>query len=321
MNGLRRNLTVSMALSLGLLAACGGSESSAPGAATAASGASASPETSSPSVATAAPTAPTTPVAPTTTLPATTRPPTTLPAAPQTTAPPIVDQAAVTQEALQNSWLYQVGPLPSAGCPAASQVELGTVDGLRAFYESVVGCLNTAWGQIDPELTPALLVVFSGPAPAESCGAGVEYSFYCPGDGTIYMYADEINQPWNDYAGDDFSHGITRLAATWVIGHEYGHHLQNVVGIFDAMEPDWPGTELERRLELQASCLADVFMASQADAYPVSPEYWEWQQNWRGTRLANHGSPENHLIWVDRGYQSKDPGACNTWVAPPAEVA
>lgn len=223
-------------------------------------------------------------------------------------------------DVLQANWLYGVGPLTSAGCAAGSQVELGTVEGLRSFYESVVACLNTAWLQVDPELTPALLVVFSGPAPADSCAAGVEYSFYCWGNGTIYMYADEINAPWNDYAGDDFSHEITRLAATWVVAHEYGHHLQNVAGIASAIGSNWQGTETERRLELQASCLADVFMASQADAYPVADEYWDWQENWRGTRLPNHGSPESHQLWVDRGRYSADPAACNTFAAPSAEV-
>lgn len=228
--------------------------------------------------------------------------------------------APSADEVLQQSWLYLGGPLQPAGCPPVSQVELGTVDGLRSYYESVVACLNTAWLQADPELTPALLVVFTGPSPTDACLAGAEHSFYCPGTGTIYMYADEINRPWNEYAGDDFSHGITRLAATWVIGHEYGHHMQNVAGMFGALGPSWPGTEMERRLELQASCLADVFMASQSDAYPVDPVYWDWQQNWRGTRLANHGSPASHQLWVDRGYQSADPGACNTFAAPSNEV-
>lgn len=132
--------------------------------------------------------------------------------------------------------------------------------------------------------------------------------------------ADARLRPWNQYAGDDFSHGITRLAAAWVISHEYGHHLQNVAGIFGAVEPEWPGTETERRLELQASCLADVFLSSQRDAYPVAEQYWEWQDNWRATRLANHGSAENHRIWVDRGYQGADSVACNTFTAPSAEV-
>lgn len=241
--------------------------------------------------------------------------------APASTASPTTsDPGPTAEEILQTNALYQVGAVPSAGCATWSQVELGTFDGVRAFYESVVPCLDAAWAQVVPDMTPALLTVFTGPAPTDSCSPGSEYSFYCPSSGTIFMYADEMISPWNQYAGDDFSHGITRLAAAWVIGHEYGHHLQNVAGIFGALEPGWPGTETERRLELQASCLADVFLSSQRDAYPVAEQYWEWQDNWRGTRLANHGSPENHRMWVDRGYQAADPGACNAFTAPPAEV-
>jgi predicted metalloprotease len=237
-----------------------------------------------------------------------------------TAAPTTTDPGPSAEEILQMNALYQVGAVPPAGCAAWSQVELGTFDGVRAFYESVVPCLDAAWAQVVPGLTPALLTVFTGPAPADSCSPGSEYSFYCPGNGTIFMYADEMIAPWNQYAGDEFSHGITRLAAAWVIAHEYGHHLQNVAGIFGALEPDWPGSETERRLELQASCLADVFLSSQRDAYPVAEQYWEWQDNWRATRLANHGSPENHRIWVDRGRQGADPGACNAFAAPSADV-
>lgn len=194
------------------------------------------------------------------------------PPSPSETAEEPQDPAEVFDE----SWLATTGPLPSAGCAAAGQDDLGSAAGVESYYRSVLDCLHAAWSQADPDMTPALLEVFSGPAPSDSCGAGAEYSFYCQGTGTIYMYADEISTPWNDYAGDEFSHGLTRLAASWVIAHEFGHHVQNVVGIWSAIGDDWPGTETERRLELQASCFADVFLSSQADAYPVASDYWQW---------------------------------------------
>lgn len=224
-------------------------------------------------------------------------------------------------EALERNALYTVGVMGAAGCATGSQVSLGDTAGVRAYYRSVAPCLDRAWRQTlkgsGLGFRAAGLEVFSGPAPS-SCGTGVQYSFYCPDTGTIYMYADEITAPWNQYAGDDFSHGLTRLAALHTLAHEYGHHVQQVTGIFPAMGPNWSGTEIERRSELQASCLGNVWLAAQRDAYPIDPVYTEpeWESLWRFiTRVPNHGSENNQDRWTDTGFSSARPGSCNTWTA------
>lgn len=229
-------------------------------------------------------------------------------------------------DTLERSPLYDVGAMRSAGCAAVSSVPLDTLANVRTYYRSVLGCLNRAWSRTlkgsEVSFRPARVEVFSGSA-SGSCADGSQYSFYCPAERTIYMYADEMSTPWNDYAGDDFSHGITRLAATHTIAHEFGHHLQELSGIFEAMGPGWQGTEIERRSELQASCLGNVWMSAQRDAYPVQSTYWDpqWQGLWRFiTRVPNHGSESNQQQWTDAGFDSTRTSSCNTWVAGSGQV-
>ncbi|MEP4649848.1 MAG: hypothetical protein ABJ314_06675, partial [Ilumatobacter sp.] len=71
-----------------------------------------------------------------------------------TAAPTSTDSGPSAEEILQRNALYQVGAVPPVGCAAWSQVELGTFDGVRAFYESVMPCLDAAWTQVDPDMTP-----------------------------------------------------------------------------------------------------------------------------------------------------------------------
>lgn len=97
--------------------------------------------------------------------------------------------------------------------------------------------------------------------------------------------------------------------------------MQLLSGIARAAGPGTAGTEIEREMELQATCLGNVFMSSQRDAYPISAEGFRTQDLWRLiTRVPNHGSVRNQALWADRGYTSAEPGACNTFRAPRAEV-
>lgn len=238
---------------------------------------------------------------------------------PVSPAPSPVD---VTSVLLSNA-LYGSAPLQGAGCSGDSSVPLDSLDNVTAYYTSVLTCLDAAWTQVGAtagiDVRPAGLEVFSGPS-FGSCFDGVEYSFYCSSTETMYMYADEIIRPWVEYPAD-YSHGLTRLAATHVIAHEYGHHVQQVTGILTAVGPDIAGTEMERRLELQASCLANIFLASQADAYPIEADYLAQPELWRFiTRVPNHGSEANQALWTERGYQTATPGDCNTFGASPEDV-
>lgn len=158
----------------------------------------------------------------------------------------------------------------------------------------------------------ARLDVYDGAAKSSPCGT-LSLSFYCGRNRTIYMKAAEIVDPWNLGAGDTFSQGITQLAATHTLAHEYAHHLQQLGGILQASYP-WTGTR-GSRLELQASCLGNVFLAANAAVYPVTPVYLDpqWEPLWRFIHHPGHGTIDNQQLWTHAGYASASPKACNTW--------
>lgn len=225
-------------------------------------------------------------------------------------------------EVLQRNVLYRVPALHDAGCARAPSAALDSVAGVRAYYGAVMPCLEAAWSQLHASkvaFRPARLVVHSG-EPVSSCGARA-YSFYCASEQTIYMYAPEMITPWQQYPTEE-SHRITRLAALHTIAHEYGHHIQYLTGIFGAVGNDWPGTEVERQLELQATCLGNAFLSSQRAVYPISSGDFANQDLWRFiTRVPNHGSAGNQERWADSGYDTAKPASCNTFSAPRAQVS
>lgn len=233
------------------LAACGGDDSAAPSAASVDTGFTAAQPPSSGSESIVPPTAGATTSAPLATDAPTTAPPET---APEVTA----------ADVLERNPLYSVAAMQSAGCSSASTSPLDNLDNVRVYYSSVLTCLDAAWAQIGNgtgiAARPAGLEVFTGPSSAP-CLNGVEYSFYCTANETIYMYADEMIRPWLEFP-QEYGRGLTRLSATHTIAHEYGHHVQQYTGIFGALSPDFSGTEMERHLELQASCLANIFLAA-----------------------------------------------------------
>ncbi|QIG45403.1 hypothetical protein G5V58_24000 [Nocardioides anomalus] len=229
-------------------------------------------------------------------------------------------------DVLKRNKLYRLPAMTSAGCAAASTVPLDTSADLLAYYRSVLPCLDAAWKGDWKKLRKAgyrfqapKLKVHDGSVRTK-CGTPGALSFYCPANHTIYMYDAEIVGPWNSYAGDDYAHGSIRLAATHTLAHEYGHHVQTLVGMFDAIGARYRGN-LERRAELQASCLGNVFLSSQRDAYPILADYAQHPEYWRYIEVANHGSVPSQAYWTDQGYATATPGACNTFMAPAAQVS
>lgn len=223
---------------------------------------------------------------------------------------------------LQRNSLYKIPALADAGCAEGAQASFDSVAGVRTFYSSVMPCLDAAWSRLRSSKLPfraPRLVVHSG-EPTSACGA-LAYSFYCPSEQTIYMYAPEMITPWQQFPTEQGRRNI-RLAAQHTIAHEYGHHIQHLTGIIGALDPDWPGTESERELELQATCFGNAFLSSQSSAYPISSGAFADEQYWRFiTRVPNHGSVGNQKLWADRGYEHRKPGACNTFGAPRSEVS
>jgi predicted metalloprotease len=152
--------------------------------------------------------------------------------------------------------------------------------------------------------------------------------FYCPADQRVY-----IDLGFFDELQSRFGAGGGPFAQAYVIAHEYGHHVQNQLGVLDRVRGDPQGPEsLAVRAELQADCYAGVWAANavgtglieeltQADINDgidaasaigddriqertqgqVNPESW------------THGSSEQRRRWFSRGYEQGRPAACDTF--------
>jgi uncharacterized protein len=151
--------------------------------------------------------------------------------------------------------------------------------------------------------------------------------FYCPRDQQVYIdlgFFDELQSRFG--AGGDF-------AEAYVIAHEYGHHVQNQLGVLESIGGDTQGPESRAvRAELQADCYAGVWAANavetgliaeltQADinagldaASAIGDDRIQEQtQGQVNPEAWTHGSSEQRRRWFSRGYEEGRPAVCDTF--------
>ena len=208
---------------------------------------------------------------------------------------------------------------------------------LADFVSVVLADTEDTWNAIfrasGKSYTEPTLVLFSG-AVNSACGyaQAAMGPFYCPGDGKVYIdlafYQDLKKQM---HAPGDF-------AQAYVIAHEVGHHVQNLLGIsnkMQAMRRQVSKTEYNRlsvMLELQADCFAGVW-AHNADrtrqvvepgdideALNAASQIGDdrLQQQSRGYVTPDsftHGSSTQRVRWFQRGYQTGKVANCDTFNA------
>jgi len=224
--------------------------------------------------------------------------------------------------------------VPDSG-PAVPGESAPPSDELGRFASVVLADLEETWGRLFAEAgvqyRPPTLVLYSG-AVQSACGLSSAASgpFYCPADQRVYIdlsFFQDLDRRFG--APGDF-------AQAYVIAHEVGHHVQNLLGISDSVQAAQQRSRSDREanrysvaLELQADCLAGVWayhahherqllepgdveeglaaaaaigddrMQRQATG-TVRPETW------------THGSSEQRVAWLRRGLQSGDPDICET---------
>ncbi|HYD94832.1 MAG TPA: neutral zinc metallopeptidase [Noviherbaspirillum sp.] len=177
------------------------------------------------------------------------------------------------------------------------------------------------------------LVLFSGATPT-ACGTGQSASgpFYCPGDQKIYIDLSfyRLMQQRFQVSGE--------FAQAYVIAHEVGHHVQHLLGISDKVDgvrrrvSQAEGNALSVRLELQADCFAGVwaYHADRARSILESGDVEAalnaasaigddaLQRQARGEVVPDsftHGTSAQRVRWFQRGIQSGQITACNTFEA------
>jgi predicted metalloprotease len=204
---------------------------------------------------------------------------------------------------------------------------------LVEFVSFVVDDVQDSWARLFTEAgqryQPTTLRLFTDGI-STGCGAASSATgpFYCPLDRHVYLdlgFFRELRDRFG--APGDF-------AQAYVIAHEFGHHVQNLLGIADDVRrgqqehPD-EANELSVRLELQADCLAGVWAHSAYQegllesgdleegltaAASVGDDRIQRQAG-RGVNpeTFTHGSSEQRTTWFRRGYESGDLNSCNTF--------
>lgn len=178
------------------------------------------------------------------------------------------------------------------------------------------------------------LVLFAGGVES-ACGfAGSAVGpFYCPGDTNVYLDLDFLDALQDHFgAPGDF-------AQAYVIAHEVGHHVQNLLGILEEVHQAQRGlppaevNQLSVMLELQADCLAGIWAhhAQQMKqvlepgdveealgaASAVGDDMLQRAAQGRVTPDSfTHGTSAQRQMWFTRGFEEGDLGACDTFNAP-----
>lgn len=208
-------------------------------------------------------------------------------------------------------------------------------DSLGKFAAVVLADTEDTWRALLPQMGRAYedpqLVLFTGGV-RSACGTASSAvgPFYCPSDHKVYLdlsFFQELARRLG--APGDF-------AQAYVIAHEVGHHVQNLLGIADKItrlqQRSSPAERnaLSVRMELQADCFAGVWgYHAERNRQLIEPGDFEdglhaaaaigddrLQQMGEGyvqPESWTHGSSEQRVAWLRRGLQSGDPHVCDTF--------
>ncbi|MNL05924.1 putative neutral zinc metallopeptidase [compost metagenome] len=205
---------------------------------------------------------------------------------------------------------------------------------MTAFVRTVLADTEDTWSEIFKSSGQAYqdptLVLFSGQV-RSACGFASSASgpFYCPGDRKLYLdttFFNELSQRFG--ASGDF-------AEAYVIAHEVGHHVQNLIGVlpkFNQMRQRMSETEANQmsvRVELQADCFAGVWgkrtdqkgFLSQGDleealnaAQQIGDDTLQKRtQGYVVPESFNHGTSAQRMRWFKRGFDSGNMNSCDTF--------
>ena len=224
---------------------------------------------------------------------------------------------------------------PASSAPAAPRP--AAEDQLARFVSMVLGDTERTWHEIfsasGQRYVEPRLVLFTG-ATGTACGRGEAAMgpFYCPADQKVYIdlgFYEEMRSRFRA-PGD--------AAQAYVIAHEVGHHVQNLLGISARVQTarqrasQREGNDLSVRLELQADCFAGVW-ANHADrsrkvlepgdveealaaASAIGDDRLQKQaQGYAVPDSFTHGSSEQRVRWFRRGLEQGDVRSCDTFKA------
>ncbi len=257
--------------------------------------------------------------------------------------------------ALIAGWVFGVNPLQILGLLSGGTSSVQTAprppaapadenDPQVRFVSQVLRSTEQVWGDVFQSMgrtyqQPRLRLYRDSYPTACGLGEAAAGPFYCPQDRIVYLdlsFFDLMTQQLG--APGQFAHA-------YVIGHEVGHHVQNLLGIIDRVDSMRSrGSEVESnalsvKLELQADCFAGVWATraqhergwrfEQGDvetAVNAAAQIGDdtLQRKSRGTVVPEsftHGTSEQRVTWLKKGLETGDLNACDTFgrgqVVPP----
>jgi len=187
-----------------------------------------------------------------------------------------------------------------------------------------------AWGHLLQDREPNLVLFTDAVESACGFADSAVGPFYCPADEKVYIDLGFYRELKNRF------HAPGDFAQAYVIAHEIGHHVQNLLGISKKVQDDRArmsqaeGNRLSVRLELQADCLAGVwaFHANRARNIIETGDVEEalgaasaigddrLQKQTRGYVVPDaftHGTSDQRVRWFRTGIESGDINQCNTF--------
>ncbi|TQN27600.1 hypothetical protein FHX37_4322 [Haloactinospora alba] len=228
-------------------------------------------------------------------------------------------------EVLTANPLYTTGQLAEVTCEAPG-LDPDDEESMERFLHRVTDCLDEAWREqfshTEAGFEPPDRIYWyaSGKSPCGNYPMRNTAAFYCQANEGLYLGVDDIVENSGESTDPE--------TYTFLLSHEYAHHVQGEAGILDYFHEqrrqeseDTKQERLTRRSELQANCLGGAFLGTVADSYPIGAAEREnvlADAQRRGdydTGERTHGSPENGKLWTAHGMDRRDPAACDTWKA------